>query len=103
MRPLSENEIQSCNSAANASALIQMRLWPTLRFLLFANGQTHSTNEHPGVRARDPQLVHLFVRPTLSPAHAFRISVIGDHIRVFREFFMANWTDAVLFANFPVH
>jgi hypothetical protein len=31
-----------------------------------------------------------------SAAHAFRISVIGDNIRVPRELFIANRTDAVL-------
>ena len=36
-------------------------------------------------------------------AHAFRISVIGDDIRVLRELFIANRTDAVLFDNFAVH
>lgn len=38
-----------------------------------------------------------------SAAHAFRISVIGDDIRILRELFTANRTDAVLLGNFPVH
>jgi hypothetical protein len=38
-----------------------------------------------------------------SAADAFRISVIGDDIRILREPFSANRTDAVLLDNFSVH